>query len=768
MSAPAQPSPEPASRPAPLPEASLWPRSRWEWAALVAAIGVVFGLRFAILLRAGGYPPSEDAAADLYNARLWATGSFGGSSSALLHPPVYYFALVLPLAAVMPVLTATDVMMALVPGLLVVPAYLLLKQVGVDRPVGLLFASLLALCPAYSNMLTWNSAYNLFAIVLLVAFFVALLAYLAHGQRRDLFLTALLFSLVLGAHELTAVVLLETTILFFLLLAVLAAYQHGLRALVRRWAPLGFWTAVFSVPWLPVYVYSYVHVTNVGYAYGLVNWPVYIAGGVVQAWVGGSALLLYLGGAASIGGVVALAFRFRRYPELNLLFLALFVASISVAFLDSSNAERGLLFLPIVFVLALGPPISDGLRYLRRAPVPRPGGEATEAPPPKAVRLRARFRPSPAVRSAVTAVCVAGLVAFSVANVANSASVFATSNAFNSVLSAQAVAVMEWLNGHAAAGSTVFVPTPALGWAQYFEPQLNVIGPYQSGINVVTNGLSTIDAANEAYLGGFTLGNGYLGASVNYPGIGTPLIWIGDAGYNFMFATSPNGSASIEVTIGATPTTLLLDAASLTSVTNRTTPGTQNGSMTFAWHWTSPDVSANETIVLTGETVAFSWATSTPGVTLDWVTTDFELPPSTYYYTYTSVPAAGGTSGLDDAFMFQVGYAVNVPFALAVATGNGSVSQLRESDGWTALETVFAPTLSLQFSGLPLSPGETGAYAANATALLRALGVNYVVVNSAVDSELYSYVANLNVTGYARATVVDGENPWYAFRLSFV
>ena len=83
---------------------------RIELAAIALAVVIAFLLRWVILLRGGGYPPSEDAAGDLYNARLWLTGTFQGSENALLYPPVYYFMVVIPLTSITPPLSAVEVM----------------------------------------------------------------------------------------------------------------------------------------------------------------------------------------------------------------------------------------------------------------------------------------------------------------------------------------------------------------------------------------------------------------------------------------------------------------------------------------------------------------------------------------------------------------------------------------------------------------------------------------------------------------------------------
>ena len=737
-----------------------------ELIVIMTAVAVAFVLRWAILLRGGGYPPSEDAAGDLYNARLWLTGTFHGTENALLYPPVYYFAVVIPLVTILPPLSAVEVMMALVPALVIIPAHFLLKRIGVLWPVALITSFVLATSSAYSNMISWNSAYNMFGIVLIVAFFYSLFVYLDAPNRRNVLLASAFFSLVIGSHELSAVVLIETTVLFLALVALVTIPKRQLLKTIRTEAWLAAWILLFSLPWWPIYIYSYIHTTNVGYSPGLVNWTSYLMGTISQPWAGGSGAFEFVGEIISLGAIVALAINFRKYLRFLLLLVSLFVASVSVAILDSQNAVRGLPFLPVVFVLAMAPPISDGLRrLLRHTPESLNPTTSTLAHHPKP--WRRSFRTTSVLRLGMITVCIVALLGFAYANTVNSESVFQASSEFFSEINPHNLAVMQWLDSHTPVGSTVYVPSPTLGWARYYDRGQNVIGPYQLQLNVITNGLDTIEAANEIYMGAYSTGSPYITASMNYPGVGTPTVWIGTPGNSFLFGASTIGQASVNVIGAHGPQTLYLSSAHLLNVTDRFSSGTLPSPMILRWHWSTQGITLAETLDISGQGLSITWSSETPAVWTTSASYMFVLPPTNTVYHYTAVEPVSNGSTLKDTFTYTVGYNVAVPFGVQITPENGTVSQTLEGNGFTDVNSTFDGALRIQFSGLIASPVSGAWYFANATKLLESLNVSYLLVDSVTNYAFYSLFANLSETGYARAIVVDQSGSWYAFSLSY-
>ena len=739
---------------------------RIELAAIGLAVVIAFLLRWVILLRGGGYPPSEDAAGDLYNARLWLTGTFQGSENALLYPPVYYFMVVIPLTSITPPLSAVEVMMALVPAVLILPAHQLLKRAKVLWPVSLVTAFALAMSSAYSNMVTWNSAYNMFAIVLMVGFFYSLLLYLDEPTRRHTIFAAVLFSLVIGSHELTAVVMIETTILFLIFLAGVAAYKRRLVTTLRNYVRLAPWCVLLTIPWWPIYLYSYVHTTNVGYSPGLVNWSSYLMATVSQAWSGASPNFELVGEIVSLISIFALTAMFRKYFRLLLLFLALFLASISVSLLDSQNAVRGLPFLPIIFVLAIAPPISDAVRWLASSQARHPDARIGTLSFRRRLQKRSP-KVTTALRFSMAATCVFALLLFSYANVVNSEEYFQSSAVFFSEVNQNNIAVMQWLESHAPDGSTVYVPSPTLGWARYYDPGLNVIGPYQLQLNVITNGLRTTEASNDIYMGAYNIGSNYISVSTNYQGPGTPSLWIGTPGNNLLFGMSTATQASVTVAGSHGLQTLNISTARLINATGHPPSDVAPGVMTLLWHWPTQNITMVENFSLQSQTLDIAWSSGTPGVWTTGASFVFSLPHSNMIYHYVNVNPSKNVSTLQDTFSYTLGYNVVVPFELQITPANGRVSQASNPAGLTVINSTFEGDLQVQFRGLVSSSDGTSLAFSNATKLLKELNVSYVIVDSVSNYAFYSLFTSLDATGYTRATVVDQSGSWYAFHLTY-
>lgn len=749
-----------------------WLLQPWaEWVAVLGLVAVAFVLRYLFLFH-GGYPPSQDASGDLYNTRLWLDGVFQGPHSALLFPPVYYFVVVVPLTAVFPVFTAVNLMIALVPALMVVPAYFLLRRVGVLRLVALPVSFLLALSPAYSSLVTWNSAYNMFAIVLLVAFFYFLLGYLDDPRRRNAIVAAVFFSLVLGSHELTAVVLVVAVIAFFAFVAVEAAARRQLKPLLTVMGRFTGWAALFTVPWWPVYVYSEVHVTNVGYAGSQVNWSAYLQTAFVYPWnagtVTGAQTLVGFDVAVVLVALGALVVSYRRHLRFSLLLAALFVASMSVVLLDTENASRGLMFPPIVVTLALAPPISDAVSALlqRRSVATVPASRAVLP------RWRRLVRPPRGAFTGAVAVSIVAVVLFTYANTENSLSVFQSSREFYSVIDSDSLSVIDYLGEHGAPGSTAYVPGPLLGWVQYFDSGINVVGPYPLAQYVVTNGLSQVQMANQAYTGSYTLGDRYLGVSMNYPGTGQPLLWVGSPGYTTFLGSTVAGSVHVINTSSEATEALPFAAAGLASASSSLVANASGVSATYRWSWAASGVVLDETTWLLGESVEVRWASMTPGYDIQSVSYLIDLPQNGLYYWYDSFLTLSGSAVAVDRFSYSVGYGVNLGFTLSVdPLGGGSVSQEVQSNGSGAINVTTEATLDLNLSGLLAYPDTAGTYFANATTLLHALGVNYVVVNSETDPTFFSYLWRSQSGGSPatglRSTLDYESGPWYLFGVTY-
>ncbi|MGC8483925.1 MAG: hypothetical protein ACP5OE_09820, partial [Thermodesulfobium sp.] len=242
--------------------------SRWViYFSLVSGFLFTFLLRF-VILNQYPYPPSGDAAGDIYYAHLWLKfqliGPFNGilGGSALGSPPLYYFIIVLPFIYLFPLFLAIKIYMALVPALLVFPSYLLLRRFDCNAYLATIGSMLLALSSPISLMISWNSAYNAFGIFFMLFFFAFLLKAMETENLKYSFLAGLFLSFVAGTHELTLIISLMTYIIFSLLFL---SVKHDRSKRVKVLASIFGFSILFSIPYIPVYLHSLHTSANLGY-----------------------------------------------------------------------------------------------------------------------------------------------------------------------------------------------------------------------------------------------------------------------------------------------------------------------------------------------------------------------------------------------------------------------------------------------------------------------------------------------------------------------
>jgi len=177
-------------------------RRDWHWLVLVVLGIANFWIRFTALGRYAALP-SPDYGLYLAQAHLLAGADVAQTGPTL--PPLT-MALLLGLLQVVDPMTALRVFSATPGALLPLPFFFLVSRYA-QRSIGLVATAVFVFAEGYSEMSAWGGAPEFFAITCMLGAFVFLLRYLGNPSRRDLVLAALLASFTVGAHQLSASIL---------------------------------------------------------------------------------------------------------------------------------------------------------------------------------------------------------------------------------------------------------------------------------------------------------------------------------------------------------------------------------------------------------------------------------------------------------------------------------------------------------------------------------------------------------------------------------
>ncbi len=215
---------------------------------LAVVIGIVsFGVRFWMLGRYAA-PPSADHAFYLSQVHILTGEDVAGFGATM---PLFLFTFLLGLLQIFDPLTAVRIFSALPFALLPIAFYALASRYT-PRHWALLAAVLYVFNEGYSEMTGWGGAPDAFATSFMIASLVFLLRYLEAPNRRDLFVAAVLASLVVGSHHLTAYIYVLTVIGWG---ALEWLRSRSIRVLIP-FAKFGAVAALASIPWVTVYVWD--------------------------------------------------------------------------------------------------------------------------------------------------------------------------------------------------------------------------------------------------------------------------------------------------------------------------------------------------------------------------------------------------------------------------------------------------------------------------------------------------------------------------------
>ena len=708
---------------------------------LLVLTGITVGLVLArfFILAPLGYPPSSDAGGDLIWLHTYLGHPVPGLDLAQLPPPIYFFAVVAPFDLLLGPFAGPQWTMAVIPSLLTFPAYRLARSAGAGRGASIVVGGLLGSAGAFGLMVTWNSGYNAFAILVITAFYAELLRYLERPTRKGAALCGLLFAVLAGSHVLTFLFAAVSTGLALVGYVLLSPTRRSAARAALVVAGAG---TLFTLPFAPVLYDSYTVSTNVGGPVSGLGWQSLLrtyATFPALAWgfqgdtpppteVGlAYAVLIGLGLA-----VLVLVWGVRRYRRLAVLTTSIAASVFLLGPLDPGNADRLGYFMPLAVMPALVavPPLATAaaasLRRWLRADV--------EAPEhgPRDLRRR-RSSPIPPVFAIAAAVLLVGSAT------ALSLSEMEQSSRYYLVLNGNLVSALDWLRTETPTGARVFDGADLNAWIPGYAGRL---GFSPGDLQVQITGPSYQDTfdANLIDLGSYVLADGSMYVGSDLPGTeDAPAVYLRTASSYLpllvgsledTYVTLPNESGLVPLATGE------FESASV-GLSAQGVPV-----LTAYVHFAPENVTVAQTLALESGTVTESLEALGDGSPVRW-TTDFLIPPSGYYYSYSVTNVTGGPA-LAGAFRYE-----GTSFGLSFGS-NASVLLSTLADGWTIVDlSPYGSSLTIELVGW--SEGVSAAPQAVATATLAAsLGIDYFVVDSEVDYAVYvrfTTEAGLSVPG---------------------
>jgi len=697
---------------------------------LATAMAVVALLRLAVLLRYP-YPPGNDIAEQLYWSRQWLGSAFPGAPAPLV-PPLYLLVYYRPLIAPFPLFTGMELLMGITPALLVPPAYLLLREARISPPFSYFGAILTACMPTWSLLLSWNGGYTIFSLVFVLLFFAGLVGAVDQPRRSRILLAGVAFGLVAASNYLS-----------FLFVAVAFALFALVTVPARRWAlrTMGQVLAVGLVVSAPLAWFYYTLVTQI-----------YNVGGPVSSTSGFAALLLVLSGAwgpislnvapvalldVGVGAVAigASLLWFRRNALTGVL-IAIVLAGIVLSLSDPQNGSRGGFYIPLAFGPATALLASETYRAYGRGTGPSPAGDVPSPATTSAAGVEAPARstrsvaPSrwrrfvPTGRPGVAAVL---LVAFVVANGAQAYSTSESSHALYSFLSPSNVAALDWLSTHTSSSAVIYTTEPVLRSWIWGYANRQAYSPDTLDSENTRHSYETTYQATVAALGQYVVGNQYLTVGTSAALVGqTPIVYVRSPSYWFPVFNFTSSATELEVNASGSITALSLDSASIASAT-QSTPCGECAAQSITYRWNSTAISVTQFTLVSGARVSLGWVASTGTV----VSVELGLGglPSGADLSQGSHPTGGPFASITDTFSLG-GSPFSVVLAGTSGVGGPSWTQTSGPSGWLTVSYTGGPQISLSFQGLA-GAGDTTPFTYEASAVLSALGVDYILVDVA-------------------------------------
>ena len=690
-------------------------------AALITTAAVLFFLRFYIL-SAYPYPPSADVAGDLYGLHAWLGQAQPNLLGPALTPPLYPLLVVAPFVMLFPTFVGLKVMIALVPAVIVFPAYLFLEESGMRKPWTILGAALLAGSTLFSLMSTWNSAYNLFAIFLLLFFLTLLTRALKHEGWVGALLTGISLAAIAATHELTLVMAIVT--LGFSCGWYVIARRDQFRARLQRVLRIVIISAICLLPLSGLYLsYAGSSANNgVGQYFPALESLYQASWFFAWGYQGGPMpFFVLIDIILTAFGIAIFVFIPRSNREFVYVTGGAFAASLAIPFLNAANGVRGLYYLPIPFTVLLTLAVAEFSNSRTR--------ESIAAKALSRVTRVSRTRIKRAFGGHRKQWNVAALLAMSILLVVNtsySLQTMETGVQFYMVLNQNSVNALDWVMQNTSHNAVFFDSAGLQTWMWGYANRID----YAPEPLTYLATIQSYDAARLADLidlGTYLSGNGQLVVGSNLPGpIGVPTIYLTTPGmwYPFLITQANQVSVTVRPPAGLTEN-LSLQFADVESVLDFTGAGGLVGTQFNLW-FPSQAVGLTLRESVAEGTVRVSWSSNDTEVL--YASCVLAMPPSGYYFNY-QIPKLSRQTSVTDHFTSLEGA------AMTATISGGNISQETGDSGWSVLD----------FQGTSLDVSTTGFYSngnhpfnINTTYLLAALKVGYIITNYNFDYPLYT------------------------------
>ena len=661
------------------------------------------------------YPPSGDAGGDLYLAHAWLGKSIPQLNQSLVTPPLYFFAVIIPLTTLFQPFLGIEIAMALVPAAAVFPAYCLGRELGLERIWAIVASIFVGTSALFSLMITWNSAFNMFGIFLLLWNLYFLLRYLRSGSGTMLLATALTFLMVGLAHPLTFL-LDGITIASLSILVVL--FRH----IDERFKRVGFlWLNLFLSSFALLFFYlpegQAVRTSYSPFFLANLQWLAEIALFFGWGYQGVAFNLLALVDIGlTVGGLITfIALRDCTAVETNRdAIVAILIAAGVIALANPANGVRALYFLPVPFSFCAAGMFQRVEQWSRNAHTSgRPRKRSKGAWPQRWRRGFALHSSSKMIR----VVCLTVAVGILFANGLFSVDTLQEGTHFYMDLNPDRVAALNWIRSNTTSQSAFFDGAGLSTWIWGYAGRM-AYAPSPLSIDVTQQSYALAYQCDLVNTGTYLVGDEYLLVAHSYPSpYGGPAIYLATSnGWEPLFLSQTNLD-SVSVTHSGLKGMIGLQYASLLDANASAT--TTAAHYAFALEWTSIRYGVRENASIAGEGAWLNW--SGLGSSNVRVNLHFGVPPSGLYFNYLSVPRVTNVTSLQDTFQLPDG-----PFTVEIVGGN--ITQYTTPSGWTSLDVNGSQNLSIQVAHLTHALAR-GPFAIDTWEVLEGLGINYIVID---------------------------------------
>ena len=706
---------------------------------LAAAFAVVIYLRYSIVF-SFTYPPGSDGAGDIIISKSMLSR---GISYPETVPPFYYVSVMITTLQFLSPPLSIKFLITLIPALIVFPSYFILRDQGCNRLFSIMGAFLLAYSAAFSLMISWNSAYNIFGIFLMLFYLLFILRYLKQKSNSNLILSAVFFTLVAATHELTFLIAVVTTI--FIFVAHLWS-RRNIIALIDILKYLGVALA-FSSILIPVYIYNILILANLGApssSLQAIQFKDLVLQGLFFAWgyQGGTYFGYNLVTFSVILSLISVCVMFidpeRRYAAFT--FLGIMVGSYYFSEIDPSNYTRGYYFMAIPLILSIF--LLAQISYDHIEEIALSIAKALK-------RLRyAHF--SRAVEVSLTIIIAVVLVMVTVNEVEVSSQNLMQGEKYYQVLDNSGYEASLWMKANLPSNATFF--SDSLGLWPGAISGLSELSPSVLGAKVTKSSYRSALLTDYLYLGNYLLENANFIVIFNSPYFFYPLFdaYLNGFWYPLLYYEA-NHTSLVFLDSTSQVITLNLSAATLLNITETWNNSRAFLNSTYSWH--DSGMEARETILESGNNVSVSWSSQND--------TLLNVRNTFYFNSDHGI----GTYNLSSAHSNNTVSLLGTTFDINLNLYDGSMAEydMRNSTYLFLNSSEFQFSLnskSFQQFSKPIVYDTIG--------LAREMNISYFLVNRTSDSQMYYRLLYMNQTFGASTKEVYNNGNYQIFSISYI